>query len=222
MDQPHPVAAVGLVEIGGGDEDGYPFSQELVEDAPEVAARHRIDAIGRLVEEEDLRRVDQGAGKAELLLHPAGEIARLAPFERRQVAEGKEPLYFFGTPFLRHAVDVGVEVDVLHHGQVGIEAEALAHVADLFLDRLGLPDRVPPHDPGFAGGRVHDGGEQAHGGGLAGAVRPDQAEDLPLATVRLRPSTAGRSLKRLVRLSVFMTGSGAIISRSPVPRPQSR
>ena len=44
----------------------------------------------------------------------------------------------------RHAVDVGVEVDVLHHGQVGVEAEALAHVADLLLDRLGLADHVRP------------------------------------------------------------------------------
>src|ERR1035441_7316754 len=130
VDEPHSMAAIRFIEIGGGDEDGYPFFQELVENAPEVAARHRIDPIGRLVEKEELRRVDQGAGKAELLLHPSGKIACLAPFKRSQVAEGKKPLYFFSAPLLRHAIYISIKMDVLHDGQVGVEAEALAHLAD--------------------------------------------------------------------------------------------
>ena len=61
-----PIAALGLVEIGGGDDDGDAFLAQVVEDAPEVAARDRIDAGGRLVEQQHLRRVDQRAGEARV------------------------------------------------------------------------------------------------------------------------------------------------------------
>ncbi len=161
--------------------------------------------------------MDQGAGQAELLLHPAGEIARQAPFERRQVAEGQQPFDLFGTPSSRHAVDVGVEVDVLHHGQIGIEAEALAHVADLFLDRLGLAHRVPPHDPGFTGGRVHDGGEHAHGGGLAGAVRPDEAEDLTLGDGKIEAVHGRKVVETLGQVVGLYDGKRGV--HFPVPGP---
>ena len=184
VDEAYPVAAVRLVEIGGGDEDGDTFPEELVEDAPEVAARHRVDAVGWLVEEEDLRRVNEGTGEAELLLHPAGEIAGPAAAERGEVAEGKEPVCFVGTLLFRHAVDVGVEVEVLQHRQVGVETEALAHVADLLLNRFRLSYRVPPHhpddhDPVVRLGRTdeaeqlpfpHGQGEAVHGGQIAEAL----------------------------------------------------
>ena len=86
------VAPLGLVQIGGGDEDRHLLAEQLVKDPPEVAARDGIDAVGRLVEKQDPRRVDQRAGQPELLLHPAGEVARQPPPERRQVAEGQQPL----------------------------------------------------------------------------------------------------------------------------------
>ena len=57
---------------------------------------------------------------------------------------------FSRRPSPRHAVDVGVEIDVLHHRQVGVEAEPLAHVADVLLDPLGLADDVEAGDPGVA------------------------------------------------------------------------
>ena len=55
-----------------------PSEYQVVENAPEVAARDRIDAVGRLVEQEHLGRMDQRAHEAELLLHAAGELARQA------------------------------------------------------------------------------------------------------------------------------------------------
>ena len=76
IEQGQPIAALRLVEIGGGDHDGDALLAQPVENAPEVAARHRIDAGGRLVEQQHLRRVDQRADEAELLLHAAGELCR--------------------------------------------------------------------------------------------------------------------------------------------------
>ena len=74
--------------------------------------------------------------------------------ERREVAEGQQPVDLLRAALARHAVDVGVEIDVLHHGEVRIEAEALAHVADVFLDRLGLAHDMAAGDPGVAGRRA--------------------------------------------------------------------
>src|SRR3546814_17948447 len=58
-------AALRLVEIGGGDEDGHLLAQELVEDAPEVTARQRIDAFARLGPARHLGRTEERrVGKA--------------------------------------------------------------------------------------------------------------------------------------------------------------
>src|SRR3546814_14850162 len=67
-------AALRLVAIGGGDEAGHLLAQELVEDAPEVTARHPIDAVSRLVQEEHLGRMDPRAGEDDLLLSSAARL----------------------------------------------------------------------------------------------------------------------------------------------------
>ena len=70
VDQRQAVAALGLVQVGGGDEDRHLLAEQLVEDPPEVAARDGIDAVGRLVEEQHLRRVDQRAGQPSFCFIP--------------------------------------------------------------------------------------------------------------------------------------------------------
>ena len=72
-----PVEALGLVHIGGGDDDAHlrPARADRVDEVPELAARQRIDAGRRLVEDEKVGIVDQGAAEAQLLLHAAGELA---------------------------------------------------------------------------------------------------------------------------------------------------
>ena len=65
----------------------------------------------------------------KLLLHAARQLADLTLLGRRQVAEGEEfidPCRAF--PAL-HAIEVGVDVDILYHGEVRIEPEALAHIS---------------------------------------------------------------------------------------------
>ena len=87
VDEADPVAALGLVEIGGGDQDRYPLLPEPVENAPEIPAAQRVDAVGRLVEQQDPGGVDEGADQLQFLLHAAGEVARPARQKRAHVAE---------------------------------------------------------------------------------------------------------------------------------------
>ena len=51
-----------------------PLGLEAGDDVPELAARLRIEAGGRLVEEEQLGIADQRAGDGEPLLLAAGEL----------------------------------------------------------------------------------------------------------------------------------------------------
>ena len=135
--------------------------------------------------------MDQGAGQAEFLFHPAGQVARQATLERRQVAERQEPLDSLLPLFPRNAEDVGIEVEVLHDSQVRIEPEPLTHVADLLFYSLGLVDDVQTGHPGIAGAWLQDRRQQPHGGCFSGPVRSDQAEDLPLRHVQRQIADRG-------------------------------
>ena len=155
VQQSQAVAALGLVEIGGRDQDGHALVAQAIEDAPEIAARHRIDAGRRLVEQQDLRRVNQRAGEAELLLHAARELAGEPLAERRSCP--KPPA---AAPRVRraargrHLEQIGVEADVLVDGQIFVEAEPLRHVADVRLDALRVGDDVDAVDDDAAGVRA--------------------------------------------------------------------
>src|SRR5574342_314349 len=72
----HPAAALRLVEVRRAHDDGDALFQHLVQDSPEIATGHRIDSVGRLVEEDDLRLMDQRTGEAELQVHASRELVR--------------------------------------------------------------------------------------------------------------------------------------------------
>ena len=82
-----PVEAGGLLHVGGRHQDAHarPVGPDAVDQLPELAARQRIDAGGRLVEDQQVRVVDQSAAQAELLLHAAGQLAG------RPVGEASQP-----------------------------------------------------------------------------------------------------------------------------------
>src|SRR5436309_3243288 len=54
---------------------GPALGAERAQDVPELAAVLRVEADGRLIEEEQLRVADEGAGHGQALLLAAGELA---------------------------------------------------------------------------------------------------------------------------------------------------
>jgi hypothetical protein len=71
VEQRDPVASLRFVQVRRAHEDRDALLQELGEQLPELAPRHRIDTRRRLVEQDHARLVDQRAGERELLLHAA-------------------------------------------------------------------------------------------------------------------------------------------------------
>ena len=63
---------VGLVQVLGGEEDRDPVGDEVADDLPHGAAAARVEAGGRLVEEDDARVADQGHREVEPAPHAAG------------------------------------------------------------------------------------------------------------------------------------------------------
>ena len=64
---------VKLAEHVGRDHNGLSFRRKLPQHHPQLHAGSRVQAGRRLIEEQDGRIVDEGAGQAEALLLPPGE-----------------------------------------------------------------------------------------------------------------------------------------------------
>ena len=69
-----------------------PSSQELRQQLPELAARHRVDTRRGLVEQDDPRLVDERARERELLLHAARQAVGEPIAERPQLRQVEEPI----------------------------------------------------------------------------------------------------------------------------------
>ena len=125
--------------------------------------------------------MDEGAGQTELLFHPAGKIAGQAATKRLQTAESQQTRGARRHFRRGHTLQVRMKGEVFGDGEVGVEGEPLAQVADAFLHAARTPDDVAPgHLDGPRRGR-QNAGEHPHRRRLARTVGADEAEDLPRA-----------------------------------------
>jgi hypothetical protein len=161
-------------------EDRLAHRPELFQERADLDAGAGVEARGGLVEQEDLRVVEQDPGQAEPLGHPAREAGdqRIA-----LVGQVDQLEHLLADLLPRRALDPvggGEEFEVLDHLHVVVDAEEVGHVADRPADVLGRGvDRVAA-DGRLAPGRVQERGEDAHGRRLARAVGADEAVDVPL------------------------------------------
>ena len=119
----------------------------------------------------------QPHGDVEPPLHAAG-VGLDPPVARVGEAEALERL---GDPLAQRGagdpVELALDDEVLAAGRVAVDAVLLADDADRVADAHGLREHVVAGDAGAAGVGARERGEDPDGGGLAGAVGPEQAED---------------------------------------------
>ena len=124
--------------------------------------------------------MDKCSGQAETLFHSPAERVDLgfAAFsEVNQLQQlGRDP----PAAAAGHAMASGIELEVLLSGQPVVDAEEVGHVADQRPHRCRVLADRDAADRGPTSIRRCQGGEDADGGGLAGSVGPDEAEDLAL------------------------------------------
>ena len=155
-----------------------PSVDQAADDVPHVLALGRVETGGRLVEEDHRGTADQAGREVEPPAHAAA--SRSWPSGSAASAE-VEPLEQFGGARLGVAAaevqQLADEHEVLGAGEVLVDRGVLAGQADGAADLVRLGGDVVPADQGGAGVGLQQGGENADRGGLAGAVRAEDAED---------------------------------------------
>ena len=110
-DERQPVAALGLVHVVRGHEHGRALVRDAVDLIPELAPADRVDARGRLVEEQQRRLVDRRAGQRDALLPAARERAGDLVAPIAQARSAPAPLRCARAwASCGHVVDAAVEV----------------------------------------------------------------------------------------------------------------
>ena len=182
---------VGLLHVVRGEQDRLAFAVQLAEQVPQREPALRVQARGRLVQEQHRRAVEDGPRHHQPLGHAAGQRVhrRLGPLRQLELLEqvAGDLLGRLGA----HAEQPAVEVQVLPHGELAVQGVLLRDDPAQLLGQRRVGRHVHPGEERPAGRRDHPGGEHAGGGGLAGPVRPEQAEDLPGPDVEVEPVDRG-------------------------------
>src|SRR5262249_44637983 len=147
---------------------------------PELSARERVDAGGGLIEDEQVRIVDQRAAQAELLLHAAGELASRPVLERIEARRLEQLVDATPALSLRLTEQSPMKVDVIEAAQRGIKvaAEALRHIGDARALRAAvcLVGNVAIEDSDTALLNDPNARDQRQQSRFADAVRADHAD----------------------------------------------
>ena len=145
--------------------------REGAEEAPHLADAVRVEAVERLVEDEDRRVPDEGRGQGEPLAHPEREAAD-PPIGRVPETEALEEL--LGRR-CRHAGLHRGEADVVAGGPVGVEALVEDRPDDAGRVRqVGVADAVDRRRPAR---RVGEAEHDPHARRLARAVDAEEGGD---------------------------------------------
>ena len=178
--QQHVPALFRFVEVGGAPEDQHPVARQLVHHLPQLAAGNRVYADAGLVQQQHLRLAHQRAGQPQLLLHPAGELARQPVGERAERGKLQQAREGFLPRFAGDAAQVGVQVQVFHHRQVFIQAKLLRHIAEHGVERAVVLYRIQAQHAGRSFIRLQQPCQHPHQRGLSRTVRADQAGHIAL------------------------------------------
>jgi hypothetical protein len=157
--------------------------------------RVRVEAGGRLVVEQQFRGADQAQRQVQTPLLATGKGPDLLPRLPGQAGQRDHLVHVVGCRIV-----AGVAGDRLADRQVGLDRDVLQHQPDPLAQRPPVRPvagiQAEHLDPsGVAGAEPL---EDLQGGGLAGAVRPEQREDLPVLDGEARPA---RRLHRAVALA---------------------
>src|SRR5579875_327892 len=160
-----------LVEQVGGEQHGAPTAGEVTQQSAHPAHPLGIQAVGRLVEDQQLRVAEQGVGDPQPLAHAERVLADA--LARRGLVEPDE---------LQHLVHARVgNAEQLRGAGEGLPAAAAAVGGGGVDQDAHVPARVgdlgerPPEQRRASRGRVREAAEHLQGRRLPGAVRSEEA-----------------------------------------------
>ena len=217
-----PVEAFRLLHIGGSHEHAHmrAAGADRVDEFPELPPRQRIDAGRRLVEDQQVRVMDESAAEPELLFHAAGQGAHGAIGKGRKSRRRQQFLDAFPALCGAEAEKPSEEIEVLFDAQRRIEvlAEALGHIGDARMAEAPVSGRlhVAVEYRDFARLDTPHAGKDREQRRLADAVRPDQPGHAAGGYVE-RHVIEGKGLAIAMRQAAKSCGGpGALVVRAAV------
>jgi hypothetical protein len=176
---------VGLLEVLGREQDRGAGPHPGADRVPQRQPAARVEAGGRLVEEEHPRSADQRARQVEAAPHAArvrldDAIGGVDQLEGGEQLVGPAARLGRGQP-----VQAPEQDQVLAAGQVLVDRGVLPRQADHRTHVLGLGHDVEAGHRGASGIRTQERGQDPHRRGLAGAVGAEQAEHAALGDLEI-------------------------------------
>ena len=177
---------VGLLQVLGGEEDGRALAVQLLDLLPDRLAADRVEAGGRLVEEEHPRLVDQRRGEVEPAPHPARvgadpPVGRARPGPTRSSSASA-----CGSPSPRGSPWRVAWRRISSRPVISGSSAASCSATPIELaDVARLADDVVAGDAGAAAGRAQQRRQHPHRGRLAGPVRAEEGVDLALGDLQV-------------------------------------
>src|SRR5204862_7114076 len=160
----------------GGDEKRQRLGGELMNPFPKIASRFWIDARCRLVQQEQLRAMNETSGKREALFPSTRELAGEFVFAFRQ----PELLDAFtnGLSPILHVIHARDKIEIFFNAQIFPKTESLRHVTDFPLNCLAFGNHVVTQNPTASVVTSEQAAKHAQKGSLAAAVWAEKSVDL--------------------------------------------
>ena len=162
-----------LVKVVGGEHDRFAKRAEVLDRRPAATARFGVEAGCRLVEEDQVRVTREGECQVQTAALPAGQAPDLRVLVLGQLDDLEQLRETSRLPVVGAPA-----VDQLRHPCLTGEAALLQDDADPLAEPGRLCLRVHAEDADRAAGALPEAFEYLDGGGLARAVRAEEAEDL--------------------------------------------
>ena len=167
---------VGLFEVLRREQGGHPARHELVDEVPHRVATARVEARGGLVEEQHGRLADEAHRDVEPTAHAARVGARCSVTGVGEL-EPLEQLTGAGAGVAALLVEQAPDVlEVLEAGESFVDRGVLPGESDTRPSAARVLHHVDAVDEGGARVGLQERREDAHRGGLAGAVGAQHAE----------------------------------------------
>jgi hypothetical protein len=167
---------IGFIQVLGGEQQRRAAGHQRPDGVPHRQPGPRVQAGGRLVQEQHPGPADQAGGQVEPPLHAAGEVLG-GPVggvgQAELIQQLHRPLAGIRPAQVIQAAD---DLQVFPAGQLFLDGRGLPGQADRAADGSGLADDVVTLDPGPPAVRRQQGGQDADRGGLAGPVGAEHAQ----------------------------------------------
>ena len=179
------VAILGLFHEMRRDDHRHALRRERRDPLPEIAPGQRIGAARRFVEKQYLRLVQQRRRHRQSLLVAAGQLSARQTAERAELELLDRPIDAFAPAPAAQAVRAGEEIEVVAHGKLSVQRILLGDVADSLPRRSASRADIDARHAQLAARSRQQPAQHAKRRRLAGAVGPEQPENLAAANVEI-------------------------------------